>query len=198
MNLMSDSRFDSMRWNTLSSRTIIKDRWVNLRADECRRADGTVIAPFYVNQLPDFVVVVAVTDADEFVMIYQYRHAIDKVILEVPAGCLEPGETMEAAAARELMEETGYEAGKLTFLGKMAPNASCLSNYAWCYLAEGAKKVDKQKLDETEEIEVILMKEEDLRHALTEGMVEQAVHVGALYLAFDVRKGSPLTQQNKE
>ena len=42
------------------------------------------------------------------------------------------------------------------------------------------------------------IKNKDLRHALTEGMVEQAVHVGALYLAFDARKGSPLTQQNKE
>lgn len=192
---MSDSRFDSMRWNTLSSRTIIKDRWVNLRADDCQRADGTMIAPFYVNQMPDFVVVVAVTEEDEFVMIYQYRHAIDKVILEVPAGCLEPGEAMEAAAARELLEETGYRAGKLTFLGKMAPNASCLSNYAWCYLAEGVKLADKQKLDATEEIEVVLMTEEELRRTLHEGRVEQAVHVGALYLALDARKES--AEKNK-
>lgn len=195
---MADSRFDSMRWNTLSSRTIIKDRWVNLRADDCQRADGTMIAPFYVNQLPDFVVVVAVTEDEKFVMIYQYRHAIDKVILEVPAGCLEPGESMEAAAARELLEETGYEAGELTFLGKMAPNASCLSSYAWCYLAEDVRKVDGQKLDETEEIAVVLMAEEELLKALREGRVEQAVHVGALYQALDVRKGRSLTQQNKE
>lgn len=195
---MADSKFDSMRWNTLSSRTIIRDRWVNLRADDCVRADGTRIAPFYVNELPDFVVVAAVTEDGKFVMIYQYRHAIDKVILEVPAGCLEPGESMEQAAARELLEETGYRAEKLTFLGKMAPNASCLSHYAWCYLAEGARLTENQKLDETEEIEVVLMTENELRDALREGGVEQAVHVGALYRALDVLKGRAFNREKSE
>ena len=183
---MGDSRLDSMRWSTLASRTIIQDRWVHLRADDCRRADGTMIAPFYVNEAPDFVVVIAVTKEGQFVMIYQYRHAIDQVILEVPAGCVEPGESMEQAAARELLEETGYEAGTLTFLWKMAPNASCLNNYAWCYLALDVEKKGVQKLDATEEIEVVLMPKEQMRHALRQGKIQQAVHVGALYLALDV------------
>ncbi|MDO5416779.1 MAG: NUDIX hydrolase [Lachnospiraceae bacterium] len=182
---MSDSRFDAMRWNTLSSRTIIKDRWVNLRADDCQMADGTRIAPFYVNEMPDFVVVAAVTEDGKFLMIYQYRHAVDKVILEIPAGCVEPGEEMEAAAARELLEETGYEASGIQFLGKMAPNASCMSSYAWCYLAVGARRKGRQELDETEEIAVALMTEEEVRKALRDGQVEQAVHVGALYWALE-------------
>lgn len=183
---MANSRFDAMRWNTLSSRTIIKDRWVNLRADDCQMADGTMIAPFYVNQLPDFVVTAAVTEEGRFLMIYQYRHAVDKVILEVPAGCVEPGENMEEAARRELLEETGYEAGELQFLGKLAPNASCLSSYAWCYLATNARKRGKQALDATEEIDVVLMTREEIHKALQEGQIEQAVHVGALYRALEV------------
>ncbi len=182
---MANSRFDAMRWNTLSSRTIIKDRWVNLRADDCQMADGTMIAPFYVNQLPDFVVIVAVTEDEKFLMIYQYRHAVDKVILEVPAGCVEPGEDMEEAARRELLEETGYEADQIRFLGKLAPNASCLSSYAWCYLAAGARKKGEQALDATEEIDVVLMTKEEIRQALQDGRIEQAVLVGALYRALE-------------
>lgn len=182
---MEHSGKDPRCWETLSSKTIIKDRWVHLRADECRMADGTMIAPFYVNEMPDFVVVTAVTEDGQFLMIRQYRHAVDKVILEIPAGCVEPGEDMQSAAGRELLEETGYASNQIHFLGKVAPNASSVSNYAWCYLALDAKKCAEQSLDDTEEITVELMTEEQIRSALRENHIEQAVHVAALYRALE-------------
>lgn len=178
-----------MMWEVLGSRTVIKDRWVDLRADDCRMADGTMIAPFYVNHMPDFVVVAAVTEDNQMIMIRQYRHGIRDVILEVPAGCVEEGETMEEAAVRELLEETGYEAGSVTYLCKTAPNGSCLSNYAHCYLAREAKKTGRQKLDPTEEIQVELYSLEEIREMLKTDKIVQAVHMAAVYRALEVLEG---------
>lgn len=175
----------TMKWNVLGTETIIKDPWIDLKADKCVMPDGTVIAPFYVNHLPDFVAVVAITEAREFLMIRQYRHGVQKVILEIPAGCVEPGEEAEAGVRRELLEETGYEAGQLKFLFKIAPNATCLSNYACCYLATGVRKVAEQHLDQTEEIEVLTKSIAEVREALRSGEIEQAVHVAAIYRALD-------------
>ncbi len=183
---MNPDKKEQMKWELLSSKTIIQDPWINLTADDCRMANGTMIAPFYVNHIPDFVVVIAVTDDGQIPMIYQYRHGLREVIPEIPAGCVEVGEDFEAAAKRELLEETGYQADDLQFLFKIAPNASCLTNYAWCYLAQHAKKTSCQKLDTTEEIEVELMSIPKVKEMLQTGQILQSVHAAALYRAFEV------------
>ena len=77
-------------WICNGSRTIIKDRWIDLHADDCALPDGTKISPFYVNDVPDFVVVVAVTVDGDFVFVRQYRHGTRQILLELPAGCMEP------------------------------------------------------------------------------------------------------------
>lgn len=183
---MTPHKKNNMKWKLLSSRTVIKDNWVHLTADDCQMPNGTMIAPFYVSHAPDFVVVIAVTEDGKIPMIWQYRHGLQEVLLEVPAGCVEPGESFEEAAKRELLEETGYQAENVEFLCKMAPNASCLTNYAWCYLAKGAKKVGGQNLDVTEEIAVELMEIEQVKEALRNGEIQQAVHMAAIYHAFEV------------
>lgn len=183
---MTPQKKNNMKWKLLSSRTVIKDNWVHLTADDCQMPNGTMIAPFYVSHAPDFVVVIAVTEDGKMPMIWQYRHGLQEVLLEVPAGCVEPGESFEEAAKRELLEETGYQAENVEFLCKTAPNASCLTNYAWCYLAKGAKKVGGQHLDVTEEIAVELMEIEQVKAALRNGGIQQAVHMAAMYRAFEV------------
>ena len=77
-------------WICNGSRTIVKDRWIDLHADDCALPDGTKISPFYVNDVPDFVVVVAVTVDGDFVFVRQYRHGTRQILLELPAGCMEP------------------------------------------------------------------------------------------------------------
>ena len=93
-------------WICNGSRTIIKDRWIDLHADDCALPDGTKISPFYVNDVPDFVVVVAVTVDGDFVFVRQYRHGTRQILLELPAGCMEPTDSDPGAgAARELFED---------------------------------------------------------------------------------------------
>lgn len=177
---------DELKWKTLGTTTIIKDQWIDLEASRCQLPNGTIIEPFYVNHVPDFAVIVAVTEEGQLLAERQYRHGVGEVLLELPAGSMEAGESGEEAARRELREETGYLAGDLEFLFKIAPNASSTSNYAWCYLARGVKPWGPQKLDATEDLEVLTIPVAELRKMLGNGAFQQAVHVAALYRALEI------------
>lgn len=171
-------------WIIHGSKTLVKDRWIDLHADDCELPNGTKVSPFYVNTLPDFVVAVAVTDGGDFIFVRQYRHGTRQILLELPAGCMEPSDhDPGAAAARELLEETGYAGNPPVFLCKVAPNASSLSNFAHCYLITGCKKVRAQELDATEDLEVVVLSGEETRRTLENGGLVQAVHVAAMYYA---------------
>lgn len=176
----------NLSWKILDETTVIKDSWIDMRASTCQLPGGMVIAPFYVNHLPDFAVVVAVTPEHRVIMVRQYRHGVEKVLLELPAGCIEAGEDPRDGAARELLEETGYKAGSLEFLFKIAPNASNCTSYAQCYLARNVVPAAPQNLDETEALEVVELEGEEVKRLLREGGVEQAVHVAALYRAAEL------------
>lgn len=176
----------SLEWKTLKRTTILKDEWIDLEASECQLPNGKVIAPFYVNRSRDFVVIVAVTKEKELLVERQYRHGVEKVLLEIPAGGVEPGEDAETAARRELMEETGYRAHSMELLFKVAPNASSNNNYAWCYLARDIEPLGCQNLDDTEALEVDTLPLPCMKEMLRSGMFEQAVHVAALYRALEL------------
>ena len=176
----------NLSWKILDETTVIKDSWIDMRASTCQLPGGMVIAPFYVNHLPDFAVVVAVTPEHRVIMVRQYRHGVEKVLLELPAGCIEAGEDPKDGAARELLEETGYKAGSLEFLFKIAPNASNCTSYAQCYLARNVFPAAPQNLDETEALEVVELEGEEVKRLLRDGGVEQAVHVAALYRAAEL------------
>lgn len=176
----------NLSWKILDETTVIKDSWIDMRASTCQLPGGMVIAPFYVNHLPDFAVVVAVTPEHRVIMVRQYRHGVEKVLLELPAGCIEAGEDPKDGAARELLEETGYKAGSLEFLFKIAPNASNCTSYAQCYLARNVFPAAAQNLDETEALEVVELEGEEVKRLLREGGVEQAVYVAALYRAAEL------------
>ena len=158
-------------WICNGSRTIVKDRWIDLHADDCALPDGTKISPFYVNDVPDFVVVVAVTVDGDFVFVRQYRHGTRQILLELPAGCMEPTDADPAAGSEPV------------FLCKVAPNAACISNFAHCYLITDCKRVSGQHLDATEDLEIVVMSAGETRKLMTEGGLVQAVHVAAMYYA---------------
>lgn len=177
---------DSLKWKILERKTIIKDPWIDLEASRCQLPNGKIIEPFYVNRARDFVVVVAITEDGNLLAERQYRHGVEQVLLELPAGAIEEGEAPETAARRELMEETGYQADSLEFLFKIAPNASSSSNYAWCYLARNVKYAGPQHLDETEALEVLEIPLAQLPAMLGRGEFQQAVHVAPLYRALEL------------
>src|SRR5260370_4985607 len=84
--------------------------------------------PYYSLKLPDYAAVVAITEEQQVLIVRQYRPAVGHDTLELPSGLVDAGETPGEAARRELLEETGYEAGEVEVLGGIEPDVGRLCN----------------------------------------------------------------------
>jgi len=98
--------------------------------------------------------VIAFTPEKKLLLIKQYRPALKEEIIEIPAGLVDPGENIEKAAMRELEEETGYKAGKITKICEYFRSPGISSSKMYIYYAENLVKT-KQNLDENEFLEVL-------------------------------------------
>ena len=145
-------------WTVDKTTHIIQDEWVSLRSDECRMPDGTSVAPYYVLEYMDWISLFALTPDDEVLLVRQYRHGAGETILELPCGRVDDADasTLETAK-RELMEETGYAVESIAPSGIMYANASSHNNKTHSFVATGARLNGTQKLDDYEQIEVVLM-----------------------------------------
>ncbi len=172
-----------MRWEKLSSEYLIERWWMNLRQDHVRLPNGHELEEYHVLEYPDWVCVVCVTDDDQIVLVEQYRYGIDAVTLELPGGVIDVGEDPGDAARRELLEETGYAAGTLTLVGKLAPDPTRHTNWAWIFFTAGARRTGKQKLDAGESLNVRLMPVEKVLEAADDGLITHGMHLAGLYWA---------------
>ena len=137
---------------------------------------------FYTIDASDWVNVVALTPDDCVVMVRQYRHGAERVTLETPGGMVDPGETPAQAAARELIEETGYAAEEIFPLGGVNPNPALFSNRLHGFLARGARRVREVRNESTEETHVELVPLARLREEVRAGRVEHALVIAVAYL----------------
>ncbi|WP_376099949.1 NUDIX hydrolase [Roseomonas sp. CCTCC AB2023176] len=171
-------------WTLLSSRTALKDRWINVSADAVRDLRGNVLDPFYALTYPDWVQVVAITPAEELVLVRQYRHGAQAVTLELPAGAIDAADAdPTVAAARELREETGYEAPSYRVISSLHPNTATHRNRSHAVLAEGAVLRHDTAHEPGEDITVELWPLDRVVRGLSEGLLPQAMHVSGLLLA---------------
>ncbi len=139
---------------------------------------------FLVIDIPDFVLVVAVTRAHELVLVRQFRHGSRAASLEVPGGLHDgEGETPLQGAARELREETGYGGGSWRPLGQLRPQPALQANVAWVFLATGLTVQAPPEPDAGEDIVVELLPLARLAACIADGGIDNALTVAALSLA---------------
>ena len=172
------------KWTTLDSRYIIQRPWLTARVDRVQLPNGVIHPEHYVLEYPDWVNIIAITRDDQFVMIRQYRHAMDQVLIELCAGVSEKGETPEQSARRELLEETGYGGGTWTEILTIGQNPSICDNITHCFLAEGVQRLADQALEPTEDIEVLLMSRQQVLDMLRNNQMLQALMAAPLWRYF--------------
>jgi len=151
---VTDDRRELARaaWRTLRSRSVYANRWISLREDVAEMPDGRTTI-YGVVTCPHAVGVLPMLDAETVVLVGQYRYVAGAFMWEMPTGAAREAESHEASAQRELREEAGYEAARLTELCVYDTSKSIMDERAWLYLAEDLRPAPTHP-DETEFIEV--------------------------------------------
>lgn len=174
---------DDFKWTVLESRRLVDDRYLSLRLDRCRTPHGAIVERYYVLEFAPWVNMVAITPQNELVMVRQYRHGIERTLLELPCGYVDPGEEPLAAAKRELAEETGYSGHEFIEVGRLSANPATHNNLTHCYLIPNAFRVGEPQPEKTEQLEVVLKPLPDVIRMMESGELLQALHLGSLFLA---------------
>jgi 8-oxo-dGTP pyrophosphatase MutT (NUDIX family) len=154
--------FKIRRHTAVSPRTGVAGRYVTLEA-------------------PDWVNVVAITPEKQLIMVWQYRHGVDRYTLEIPAGMVEPGEDPLAAMRRELAEETGFVSQHWTKLGSVHPNPAYQANVCHHFLALDCTKAGEQQQDAGEDIDVRLVPLEGVAGLIADGTLNHALEIAAFF-----------------
>jgi ADP-ribose pyrophosphatase len=162
---------------------LIDTEWLQVAAKTVRGMPGsTSDQDYYVVRPRDYVTVVAITPEQQIVLVRQYRPAVERVTLELPAGLVDPGEAPEYTVRRELEEETGYVAERIEHLGTLIPDTGRYENRLWCYVATNVRLATGQPVPE-EGMEPILVDVRKLPELLRSSELDHALHLAALMLA---------------
>jgi ADP-ribose diphosphatase len=139
-------------WRTLSTREAYANPWIRVREDVAEMPDGRTTL-YGVIECKPAVGVLPFLDSHTVVLVGQYRYVARDFYWEIPTGGVQAGETVDAAAQRELIEEAGYEAGRLVKLCTFHTSKSVMDETAHLYLAEALRPAARDG-DDTEFIEV--------------------------------------------
>jgi ADP-ribose pyrophosphatase len=178
-------------WDRLGSERLLETPYFALRSDRLRLPGGAIKDPYYVVERPDAAIIFPLTREGEVVLVRQYRPPLERTELGLPAGLVEADEKPEAAARRELLEETGYSGGEWEPLGSLASSPSLKDNWAYLFLARGVEETSAPVPDEHELLEAVTVPVKRLLSLIRDGQIVSSSGVAAIMLALErLRKDS--------
>jgi ADP-ribose pyrophosphatase len=176
--LSEDSK---LLWRRERSERVADCRVFKVRRDHSADPRDGRTHDFYVIEAPDWINVIPLTEDGRVVLIEQYRHGAGEVSLEIPGGMVDAGESPAEAAARELLEETGYEAGEVLFLGKTRPNPAIQDNWIHTFVARGVVYRHEPLNAGTEQTVVRVVPLERIPALIAEGRITHSLVVVGFY-----------------
>ena len=171
---------------TLSSETIYSGRVVKLRVDNVRLPGGRQ-AKREVVEHSDCVAIVAVDADNNVLLVRQFRKPVEKELLEIPAGCIEPGEEPVATVRREMREETGYLPRSIKRMGGFYSTPGFCTEYLHLYLATDLVP-ERLYASDTESIELVRVSLSQVAELINSGSICDAKSIAGLLLYLSSKK----------
>ncbi|MFD1777238.1 NUDIX hydrolase [Fredinandcohnia salidurans] len=165
---------DHLLEKTIKREVLFEGKVIDLHIEEVELPNGHTSRRELIKH-PGAVAILALTDENKIVMVQQYRKALDKVIVEIPAGKLEKGEAPEVTAKRELEEETGYDCETLTPLISFYTSPGFADELVHLFIAKDLKKIENPaSLDEDEFVDVLEVSLDEALELLREKKIYDA------------------------
>jgi len=174
-------RDEQLREELLKSQVVFEGRLLRVRVDTVRTPDGQE-ATREVVEHPGAAAVVPILEDGRALLVRQFRQPAGKVLLEIPAGCLKPGESPEACAARELEEELGYRPRRLAHLTTCFLSPGYSNEQIHIFLATGLERVEARP-EAGEVIEPAVIALDDVPALIERGEIQDGKTIAGLLLA---------------
>ncbi|WP_100331479.1 NUDIX hydrolase [Bacillus xiapuensis] len=173
---------------TLKTEQIFEGKIIRLQVDDVELPNGKRAKRELIKH-PGAVAILALTEEGKLVLVEQYRKALERSLVEIPAGKLEPGEEPEKTARRELEEETGYACRSLTLLQSFYTSPGFADELVHLFIAKDlVKKKDALPPDEDEFVELMEVTLEEAEHLIKQQRIHDAKTVYAIqYLQLEKR-----------
>lgn len=174
--------FKDRKWKVLESTYLHRKPWCTVRSEYVELPNGNRIPEYFVYEYPDWVNTIAITKDKKFVFVRQYRHGLGMTSFELCAGVCEKEDASPLVSAqRELLEETGFGGGQWSEYMVISVNPSTHTNLTYCYLATDVEPITNQHLEETEDLTVHLLSQNEVIELLQTDQIKQALHAAALW-----------------